>query len=114
MHTGQCLVTLEGHNNPVNSASFSNNELLIVSAANDNTVRVWDVKTGELLQTFVGHSNFVFSAAFSPDDRFIVSGGDQTVRLWEFPPLEELLKKTRERFKDRQLTREEQIKYGLE
>ena len=34
--------------------------------------------------------------------------------IWDYPPLEELIKETRERFKDNPLTPEERRKYYLE
>lgn len=39
---------------------------------------------------------------------------DKTVRIWDFPPLQDLIDETRKRFKDRQLTPEERKKYYLE
>ena len=35
----------------------------VVSASNDNTLKVWDVATGECLATLEGHSNIVRCAA---------------------------------------------------
>ncbi|MBR1664927.1 MAG: hypothetical protein IJ699_01685 [Bacteroidaceae bacterium] len=49
-----------------------------------------------------GHTNDVRSASFSPDGRYIVSASsDETIRIWEFPPLQELIDSTTERFKTR-------------
>lgn len=62
-----------------------------------------------------GHTDFVNSASFSPDGRKIVSASwDKTIRIWEYPPLQELIDQTRERFKDRELTPEERRMYYLE
>ena len=62
-----------------------------------------------------GHTRNINSAAFSPDGKFIVSAAnDGTIRIWDFPPLQELIDQTRKRFKDRQLTPEEKRKYYLE
>jgi WD40 repeat protein len=40
--TGECVQTLEGHSNGVNSAQFSPDGTNIVSASDDKTVRVLD------------------------------------------------------------------------
>lgn len=62
-----------------------------------------------------GHTRGGLSAAFSPDGKYIVSASrDKTVRIWLFPPLQELIDQTRERFKDRPLTPEERRQYYLE
>ena len=54
------------------------------NADDDNTVRVWDVKSGELLHTFERHTDIVNSVAFSQDGNIIASGSDDThIRLWD-------------------------------
>lgn len=62
-----------------------------------------------------GHTDRVNSASFSPDGKYIVSAShDNTIRLWEFPSVKDLIEDTHQRFKNRQLTSEEQKKYYLE
>ena len=51
----------------MNSAQFSPDSENIVSASDDNTVRVWSAITGDLEQTLEGHSGTLNSAQFSPD-----------------------------------------------
>ena len=46
--------------------------------------------------------------------RIVSASEDKTVRIWYFPPLQELIDQTREHFKDRQLTPEERRQYYLE
>ena len=109
------LSPLLGHTNHVWSIAFSNDGSKIVSASEDNTIRVWDVNTGICLVVLKEHTKKVTHAEFSPDGRSIISSSsDGTIRIWDFPPLQELIDKTRERFKNRQLTPEEQRKYYLE
>eukprot|EP01047_Picozoa_sp_COSAG01_P110530 COSAG01_NODE_39355_length_477_cov_1.677249_1_plen_133_part_10 len=64
---------LLGHSKGLNSVHFSRDGQKIVSASDDNTVRVWSAVTGECEQTLVGHSKGVKSAAFSRDGQKIVS-----------------------------------------
>lgn len=53
-------------------------------AADDQTLRLWEVATGQELRTFTGHTNKVRGCAFGPDGRYALSASDDhTLRLWE-------------------------------
>ncbi|ETO27233.1 G-protein beta WD-40 repeats containing protein [Reticulomyxa filosa] len=78
------LKVLQGHSNNVNSVKFSPDNCKIVSASDDQTVRIWDVKLGTEIKIFKGHADSVDDAQFSPDGKMIVSSSqDETVRLWD-------------------------------
>jgi WD40 repeat protein len=83
--TGAALRTFsEGKNVQVNSASFSHDGTMIVSANSDNTASVWRVDDGARMASLRGHLASVRFAAFSNDDYFVVTASvDKTARLWE-------------------------------
>jgi WD40 repeat protein len=82
--TGVEIARLEGHLNRVISAVFSVDGRFIVTASEDNTVRIWEARTGSPLFTLVGHSDMVFSAVFSPDGRFVATASfDHTAWIWD-------------------------------
>ena len=58
---------------------------LLVSASDNNTVKLWDSKMEALCSTLEGHLNWVRVVAFSPDGQLLVSVSlDNIVRLWDF------------------------------
>jgi WD40 repeat protein len=82
--TGQQLLTLEGHDAPVDALAISLDGFWLVSGSYDMTIRVWDAHSGEQLMVLSGHASVVRAVAISPDGRRIVSGsGDNTIRLWD-------------------------------
>jgi WD40 repeat protein len=90
--SGQELLVVRGHEEPVSAAAFTPDGARIVSGADDHTVRVWDAASGQELLVLRGHEGSVSAAAFTPDGARIVSGGaDDTVRVWDAASGQELL-----------------------
>ena len=64
-NTGALVKSLEGHVNSVHHPMFNPAGTLVVTASDDQTVKIWDVSTWQVLVTLTGHTNRVRSAAFS-------------------------------------------------
>jgi WD40 repeat protein len=58
---------------------------LLVSCADDKSVKVWDTATGALVRTLGDHGSRVVSIALLPDGKRLLSGTDQgELDLWDF------------------------------
>jgi len=69
---------------PSSFATFSHDGRLIVTASQDHTAQIWDVKTGTKVRGPLLHENWVKYAAFSPDDRKLITGSfDRKARVWD-------------------------------
>ena len=81
--TGECVRTLEGHDQGVWAAAFTPDGQQLVSGGIDQTVRLWDVQTGACLKVFSGHQSSVWSAIISPDGQYIASGSQTgVIKIW--------------------------------
>lgn len=77
-------VTLCGHTDPVLSANFSNDGMLVVSGSSDRSIKIWHSVTGECVKTLIGHTKSISACQFSPDNTQILSGSDdKTLRIWD-------------------------------
>lgn len=74
-----CLQTLEGHYRSIRAVCFSPDGKLLASAAEEETIRLWDVKTGATHGTIEDDATAI---SFSPDNRLIGSAHpDGTIKL---------------------------------
>lgn len=75
---------LADHAGTVWSVALSADGQTLVSGSEDNTIKVWDLKTGQVNHTLTGHTDSVRSLSLSPDGQTLASGGgDNTVKLWD-------------------------------
>ncbi|MBL8161719.1 MAG: hypothetical protein JNJ61_06995, partial [Anaerolineae bacterium] len=78
-----------GHHNAIENVIFSADGLLLLTAGDDNTARLWNVQTGQELQRFYQSSSWM--ATLSPDGRYVVTAGlDGNAVLWDVSSGEEL------------------------
>ena len=111
--TGECKQVFEGYNHLVSSSASSPDGRKFVSASWDNTIKVCNNGSREVYSYSLPST--CYAATFSPDGRTIaVACEDGNIYLIDFPPLQELIDQTRERFKNSPLTPEERRQYYLE
>lgn len=81
--THQVLLNLEGHGNYINKIAYSPDNQHIVTASDDNTMKIWQANDGHIQHT-LGNSHEINTLAISPDENLLVSGGaDGQLKLWQ-------------------------------
>lgn len=84
-------IAFEGHQESVQSAEFTNDGTMIISASHDNTIKLWDIATTKALKTFRGHDSWVQSATLLRDGKWILSAShDAYLKLWNIAGYEEI------------------------
>ncbi|KAG0000964.1 hypothetical protein BGZ80_011679 [Entomortierella chlamydospora] len=84
VNTGECIHTLQGHEQAVSGVAFSPKGDRIVSGSNDSTIVLWDANTGNCIHTLKDHSGRVTGVVYSPKgDHFASASFDKTVLLWD-------------------------------
>lgn len=76
--------TLEGHLDSITRIAWSPDGLLLATASNDQTVRIWDLNTGKEFKTLSKHTSTLNSVAWSPDGQFLITTGDKNqCTIWD-------------------------------
>lgn len=109
----KCINVLKGHNDGVDIVKYGYKDNFIVSVTDRGECKIWNSITGECIQSFDTKCDYIKGMYTNSTNEFIIYTGDHSYRLY-FPPLQELIGETRERFKNRKLTPEERRKYYLE
>ncbi len=79
----QCFNVFQGHKALVKALAISPHGYLLVSGSDDQTIRLWNLKTGQLLHQFKGHQAAVNTVAISPNGQKLISGSlDRTIVAW--------------------------------
>lgn len=80
----RCIFTLFGHLDYVRTTYFHHEYPWILSASDDQTIRIWNWQSRTCITVLTGHNHYVMCAMFHPSEDQIVSASlDQTVRVWD-------------------------------
>jgi WD40 repeat protein len=80
---GTWELILKGHTGNVMSVAVISKNI-IVSASEDKTLKIWDIKEGKQLKTLKGHTGVVLDVAIHPDGYVISVSDDETIKIWDW------------------------------
>ncbi|PYJ82216.1 MAG: hypothetical protein DME22_19220, partial [Verrucomicrobia bacterium] len=81
--TGRGTTAIQ-HAAPIRSARFSPDGQRIITASEDGTAGLWDVRTGHRVGEPLRHDGSVVFARFSDDgQRIVTASADRTAKIWE-------------------------------
>ncbi len=79
-----CIGTLTGHKGSVDIVAISPDGQMLSSGSEDQTIKLWNLKTGDLLRTPTVYEHLVLSVAISADEQTLASGSyDHTIKQWK-------------------------------
>ena len=80
----QVRVVLRGHTDNVTEVAWSPDGVLLATASNDRTARIWNTVGGGEVAVLRGHQDGVAGVAWSPDgSRIATASYDGAIRIWD-------------------------------
>ncbi len=80
---GVLSANLHGHRGKVRSISVAQDDCNILTAGDDSSIRIWNLRNSQETLRLNGHTSGVSTTAYSPDEqRILTVGSDNTVRTW--------------------------------
>jgi WD40 repeat protein len=73
---------LEGHGDNVNHVAIDSLRKSLISASNDNLVKIWDIKTKFCIRSLAGHTEKIVSVSIGSDDVLFSASVDGVIKLW--------------------------------
>lgn len=85
------ITSLSAHSDAVRSVSFSQAGDRLLTAGNDNVIRLWSGDDWSMMKEFRGHASRVAIAKFlSNQDQVVSASYDQSIKVWDVPNHKEL------------------------
>ena len=83
--TGQCLITLIGHDNWVRGLCFHHSGKFLYSCSDDKSFRIWDLNTGKCVKKISeAHTHFVTTIVSNAKYLIVATGSvDTSLKIWE-------------------------------
>ena len=72
------ILSLTGHQSPVECVAFDWNEEVVVAGAAAGTLKLWDLDNSKVMRTLLGHRAACISVDFHPYGEYFASGSADT------------------------------------
>lgn len=80
----QAVLSMTGHQSPVECVTFDRAEEVVVAGAAGGTLKLWDLEQAKVVRTLVGHRSNAIAVDFHPFGEFFASGSlDTNVKIWD-------------------------------
>jgi len=99
--TGKLIKVLKSHTSVVNDLSYSPDGKYLISGSQDNTAKIWDMKTPKPLDTLTHHTNDVYAVKIVKHKKryiAITAGYDNQIALYDIKK-REIVKKAKSNYK---------------
>ncbi|EDZ62550.1 WD-40 repeat protein containing caspase catalyti c domain [Sulfurimonas gotlandica GD1] len=93
--SGKKIKEFIGHTNSITSITTNSDGRYLISASDDMTIKLWDIKSGKIIDSFIvdtkKDSSSIDTLKVSSDDKYLVSvSSDKNIKLWDIKTAKEI------------------------
>ncbi|KAJ1505137.1 Sperm-associated antigen 16 protein [Coelomomyces lativittatus] len=86
------ILCIKAHSLSVSNLTFHPRKMVLASASDDKSWKLWNFPSGELLMCGEGHKSWISGIDFHPNGHYLATpSGDLTIKLWDFSQPQALL-----------------------
>jgi len=83
LNTNSIVQSLQGHTDGIWCLILYDESSKLITASEDTSIKIWDIKSCECIQTLLGHSREVYCLKILKNEKLASGANDNKIKIWD-------------------------------